>query len=306
MILNTQTFTSQVKDEITQSKLNELENRNLFLGYLFSNGVRTGETLVISLENLSIAQKLFKTIKYCYHTPVKTTIRTQKKFLVKRLFIFEIDDSDHIFEDELSNLYFDDDESKKAFIKGVFLATGSVSDPKKRGYHLELTFEAQEKAQRLLDVLNSLNYNFKLLKREKSYMLYLKSSEEISDFLKMLGSINSFFYYEDMRIYRDHMNMVNRLNNCEQANLEKSLKTGDKQIEMIEYILNNDYMSLLDEKTRQVAEYRLKYPEESFQVLSRIISEETNKKVSKSYVNHHFRKISEVYDRIMKLQENDR
>lgn len=295
-----QTFTSKVKDEITASQLNELENRNLFLGYLFSNGTRIDDTLILSLENLSVAQKLFKTIKYCYHIDVKMTIRTQKKFWVSRFFIFELDDSNHLFKDELDNLTFDDDESKESFIKGVFLASGSISDPSKRGYHLEMTFEEEENGKKILDILNDLGYSFKMIKREKNYMVYLKSSEEISDFLKLLGAVNSLFYYEDIRIYRDHKNMVNRLNNCEQANLEKSLKTGDDQFTKIKYLIENDYMSLLDEKTRQVAKYRYKYPEESFQSLADILTKETNKQVTKSYVNHHFRKINEVYEKIIK------
>lgn len=293
------TFSAKVKDEVTSSPLNELENRNLFLGYLFANGTVENDRYVLSLENLSIAEKLFKTLKYCYHVEVKMTIRTQKKFRVKRFFIFEIKNSKHLFDEELDNLVFADDESQKSFIKGVFLASGSVSDPSKRGYHLEMTFETEEKGQRILTLVNAMGYAFKMIKREKNYMLYIKSSEEISDFLKMLGAINSLFYYEDIRIYRDHKNMVNRLNNCEQANLERSLKTGDKQLEMIEFLVENDYMTLLDEKTRQVAEYRLKYPEESFQSLADILTQETNKKVTKSYINHHFRKIDEVYNRII-------
>ena len=97
--------------------------------------------------------------------------------------------------------------------------------------------------------------------------------------------------------------MVNRLNNCEQANFEKTLKTGDKQLSVIRHIKEKDCMSLLDEKTRQVAEYRLKYPEESFQSLANIISTETNKSVSKSYVNHHFRKINEIYEKMIDAQK---
>ncbi len=293
------TFTAKVKDEITSSQLNELENRNLFLGYLYSNGNRRDDTYIISLENLNIAQKLFKTIKYCYHMDVKMTIRTMKKFRVHRFFIFEIDDSEHIIKKELETLRFDDDESKASFIKGVFLASGSISNPEKLGYHMEMNFEKEEKGARILTFLDSLGYAFKMIKRGKSYMIYLKSAEEISDFIKLLGAVNSLFYYEDIRIYRDHKNMVNRLNNCEQANLEKSMNAGNKQIKMIDYLMENDYMSLLDEKTKQVAEYRIKYPEESFQSFADILSSETGKHVTKSYVNHHFRKINDVYDKIM-------
>lgn len=297
------TFTATVKEEITSLQLNELENRSLFLGYLFVNGSVEKNRLTMSLENLSVAEKLFKTIKYCYHTDVKMTIRTLKKFRVKRYFIFELNDKNHLFRDELDNLYFLDAESINSFIRGVFLGAGSINDPKKSRYHLEMSFDSKEKAEKVLNLINNLGYNFKMLKREKTYMIYLKASEEISDFLKLLGAVNSLFYYEDIRIYRDHANMVNRLNNCEQANFEKSLETSNKQYEMIKFLSDNDYMSLLDEKTRQVAEYRLSYREESFQSLADIISHETGKKVTKSYINHHFRKISEVYDKIIKSLE---
>lgn len=297
------TFTQQVKDEITSAPLNEIENRNLFLGYLFSNGSIKNNKIILSLENLGIAQKLFKTIKYCYHKEVKTTIRMQKKFKMRRFFIFELDDTSRLFQEELNNLSFDDDESLSSFIKGIFLAAGSINDPNKNHYHLEITFEQEQNAQKIIELLQRLNYNFKLLKRDKNFMIYLKSSEEINDFLKLLGATNSLFYFEDIRIYKDHTNMVNRLNNCEQANYERSLKTSDKQLKMITYLRDNDYFSLIDDKTKQVAEYRLKYPEESFQTLAEIISHETDKKVSKSYINHHFRKIADIYNKILNSLE---
>ena len=297
------TFTGEVKNEIASSKLNEVENRNLLLGYLYVDGEFIGDRLLLTLENISVARKLFKTFKYSYKMDVKMTIRTQKKFKMKRVFIFEVEDNKHIFKDELSNIDISDNESMTSFIKGIFLAAGSVSDPKKNNYHLEILLDNEEKSKFVLDILKILNFNFKMIKRDKGYMLYLKSSEEISDFLKLIDTVNALFYFEDIRIYRDHKNMVNRLNNCEQANLEKSLKTGDRQREIITFLKDNDYFSLLDEKTTQVAEYRLKYPEESFQSLSEIMTKEIDKKVTKSYINHHFRKIEEIYNRIINTED---
>lgn len=298
------TFTTKVKNEISESKLNELENRNLLLGYIFVNANFNVDKLVISLENLNVASKLFKTLKYCYNADVKMTIRMQKKFVMKKMYIFEITDKKSLFKDEINNLNIDDTESIGAFIKGVFLGIGSINDPQKSRYHLELLFNNEEKSLFVLKILNELNYNFKLIKRDKGYMLYLKASEEISDFLKLLGAVNSLFYFEDIRIYRDHANMVNRLNNCEQANYEKSLKASDKQTEIIKYLKNNDYVTLLDEKTRLVCDYRLKYPEVSYQVLADIMSQEINKNVTKSFINHHLRKINEVYERILKTEKD--
>ena len=125
-------------------------------------------------------------------------------------------------------------------------------------------------------------------------MVYLKQAEEISDFIKLIGAINALFYFEDIRIYRDHKNMVNRLNNCEQANVEKSMKTCNEQIENINYLKENDLESLLDDKTKLIMSYRLKYPETTMNELAEIISLETDINITKSGINHHFRKIKEL------------
>ena len=299
------TFSAQVKSEISESLLNEIENRYLLLGYIFMNGEFDSNKTILSLENMSIAKKIFKTLKYSFKLNVNMTVRVQKKFIVKRLFIFEIPYSKEIFITELNTMDESDKEGMISFIKGAFLASGSINDPKKSQYHLEMLFKDEKKALFIQNILTILGYNFHIIKREKGYMLYLKASEEISDFLKLLGAVNSLFYFEDIRIYRDHKNMVNRLNNCEQANYEKSLKTSDKQLEVINFLKGNDYYTLLDEKTVQVCEYRLKYPEMSFQALADIISHEIDKKVTKSYINHHFRKINEVYERIINMDKQN-
>ena len=125
-------------------------------------------------------------------------------------------------------------------------------------------------------------------------MIYIKSAEMISDLLKLFGAINSLFYFEDIRIYRDHKNMVNRLNNCEIANQEKIIKTGLKQISEIQYLKDNNLLDLLDERTKEIIEYRQKYPEVSYQELSEIITSETSKPIGKSGINHYFIKIKKL------------
>ena len=128
-------------------------------------------------------------------------------------------------------------------------------------------------------------------------------SECISDLIKMFRAVNSLFEFEDTRIYRDHKNMVNRLNNCETAKLEKTIRSGLKQLEEIEYLEKHDLVSLLDDKAKLVIEYRKKYSEVSYQELADIISLETDYKVGKSGINHHFiklRKIREKHEEIEK------
>ena len=125
-------------------------------------------------------------------------------------------------------------------------------------------------------------------------MIYIKSSENIADFIKSLGAVNSLFYFEDIRIYKDHKNMVNRLNNCEQANMEKTLKSSKIVLDNIKYLEDNDLFNLLDDKSKEILNYKKKYPDTSLGQLAEIISLETGKSITKSGINHHMRKLNEL------------
>ena len=125
-------------------------------------------------------------------------------------------------------------------------------------------------------------------------MVYLKESEKISDFIKLLNAYNSLFYYEDIRIYRDHKNMTNRLNNCEQANIDKIVFSSNEQLENIKKLKQREDFDLLDDKIKEICMYKEKYPESSMAELAEIMSLETNNKITKSGINHRFRKIKEM------------
>ena len=129
-------------------------------------------------------------------------------------------------------------------------------------------------------------------------MVYIKEAEKIGDFLRIIQASQAVLYYEDIRIYRDHKNMTNRLNNMEQANMDKVVETATKQIEDIEYLKESIGLDLLDDKTKEAIEYRLKYPESSLLELSEIISYETGKPITKSGLNHRFRKIRELVNKM--------
>ena len=130
-------------------------------------------------------------------------------------------------------------------------------------------------------------------------MVYIKEAEKIGDFLRIINATSAVLYYEDIRIYRDHKNMTNRLNNCEQANVDKIIQTAFNQVKDINKIKNEfGNLDILDDKTRIIAEYRLKYPEASLQELSEIIGVETESKLSKSGVYHRMKKITEIAERI--------
>ncbi len=295
------TFTTRIKDEITKIEENVLESLVVLLSYLYFNATITAHSIVILTENASVARYIFKLLKTHYNVDIKLTVRVQKKFRVKNIYILTIKDKIDIIKDDMNNTINNlanlSDEEKIAFLKGVFLATGSVNDPSKSKYHLEFLIDDEDSAKMVQKIMIGFRYNCKVIKRTKGYMVYLKASEEISDFIKMLNAFNSLFYYEDIRIYRDHKNMVNRLNNCEQANMEKVIKTCNEQVNNINYLKDNDLLNLLDEKIVMVANYRLKYPECSLNELANIVSLETDINISKSGINHYFRKIKSLVEK---------
>ncbi len=193
-----------------------------------------------------------------------------------------------------NEFFLTNNEEKTAYLQGVFLATGTINDPASSGYHLEIVTDMNREAIYITKLLKDLGINAKHIKRNSKYMVYIKNAETISDIIRMFKATNSYFYFEDIRIYRDHKNMVNRLNNCEIANQEKTINTGLKQIADIEYLKSNDLLSLFDDTTKIVIEYREKYPEVSLKELADIISMETDYTIGKSGVNHHFIKIKNL------------
>ena len=148
------------------------------------------------------------------------------------------------------------------------------------------------------ELLNKFNLNSKVIKREKNYMVYVKEAEKISDFLRVINAYNGVMYFEDIRIYRDHKNMTNRLNNCEQANMDKVFMTATRQLNDIKVIRDNDMLDVMDEKILEVIKYRELYPEASLQELSEIMSNELGYEITKSGLNHRFRKIKDIVSKL--------
>jgi len=298
------TFTTRIKDEITKELTNE--NRIELLAYLKFTSV-IDDKITILIENASVARYIFKLLKINYNVDIKLTIRTQKRFKIQKIFILSIKEKVDSIKEDIYNLVENIENSSKeeisAFLKGVFLASASINDPSKSKYHMEYLVDEESDAILINNLLLKLRFHSKIIRRDKGYMVYIKISEEISDFIKLLGATNSLFYYEDIRIYRDHKNMVNRLNNCEQANMEKSMKTCREQLENIQYLKDNDMLDLLDDKIKMVITYREKYPETTLSELADIISYETETSITKSGINHYFRKIKDLVNKAKRGSE---
>lgn len=299
------TFTTQIKEEITKEENNNIEDLTSLCTYLKFNATLEEDKMTVMVVNASVARWIFKLLKTNYNVLIKLTTRTMKRFKARNLYILEVKEKLDLIYKDIDNIFKEintsSDEEKKAFLKGMFLACGSINDPKKNQYHLEFLVKEEEDAKLIDDLLNSLKIKSKVLKRDREYMVYVKSSENISDFIKYLGAFNALFYFEDIRIYKDHKNMVNRLNNCEQANVERTLKSSKTILDNIKYLEDNDLLMLLDDRSKEIIEYKKKYPDTSLGEIAEIITMETNKSITKSGINHHFRKINAL---VKKAKEN--
>lgn len=304
------TYTTKVKEEIVKQPLSDSEKICELSGFLRFSGI-IKDNISITLENASVARRIYCHFKEIFNVQPKIIIRNQKRFRVKQIYILEINDKIpqilkvlNIMENNKkifpTEYFYSSREEKIAYLQGVFLATGTINDPASSGYHLEIVTNLNREAVFIANLFKELDITAKHLKRNSKYMVYIKNAEVISEIIRMFKATQSYFYFEDIRIYRDHKNMVNRLNNCEQANQEKSINTGLKQLEEIKYLKENDLYSLLDESTKIVLNYREKYPETSLKELADIISLETDYKIGKSGVNHHFIKVRNL---IKKHQE---
>ena len=303
------TFSFNVKDEVTRVEASKAECIAELSAIIRNSGDIT-DNLQVHIENNAVARRIYKLIKSLYDvTPIITvrkkyfsnglsyilTIKNKKEEILKDLSII---DSDNKYLSIPKEYIISDEEETRAYLKGLFVVCGSVNDPKKSRYHLEFVVDSNIYANFIKELLDNFNLNAKVIKRTKNYTVYVKEAEKISDFLRVIKAYNAVMYFEDIRIYRDHKNMTNRLNNCEQANMDKIFLTASSQIKDIEKLKEYDMIDLLDEKIQELIEYRLKYPESSLQELSEIMSQELGYDITKSGLNHRFRKIKEIVNKI--------
>ncbi len=304
-------FTTTIKEEISRIKNTRLESISELSGFLRNNGTCTDSSIDLVTENATVAKRIYQLMKDLYDITCEIESRKNMNFSKNNLYLIMINekvdfilkdlsivDENGIFLETPSPYILDSEDEIRAYLRGVFLAKGSINDPKTARYHMELLIDEKKEAEFLSQLLNDFDLNSRVLSRDKGYMVYIKVAEKIGDFLRILNANQAVLYYEDIRIYRDHKNMTNRLNNCEQANIDKIIETATKQIEDIEYLKENLALELLDDKTKEVIDYRLKYPEASLLELSEIISYETGKPITKSGLNHRFRKIREFVSKM--------
>jgi len=299
-----------IKDEVSKVEENRTE-KLAELSAILRNSSIISKNLQITVENNSVARRIFTLFKDIYDIIPVITVRRRSGLNNNLIYILTINnnykeilrdlsiiDSNNYLLQVPHNYIIADDDDIRAYLRGVFMTSGSVNDPKTSRYHLEIVVDSAEYATFINNILNNFNLNSKIIRREKNYMIYIKEAEKISDFLRIIKAYSGVMYFEDIRIYRDHKNMTNRLNNCEQANMDKIFLTANKQLKDVKIIEDNGLMEMLDSKLREAVSYRTKYPESSLAELADIMSKELGYSISKSGLNHRFRKLRNLAEQI--------
>ena len=264
--------------------------------------------LKISTELNSTARKVFKLLKSNFG--INTEISVNKNQMLKRnssyvlMITNDMGDKDLLRElgilseeegfltmNKVPENLVKDNECVRAFIRGAFLGGGSISDPEKN-YHLEFVTNNEDFAESLKDLINSLGFNSKTVSRKNNYVVYLKESEQISDLLNIIGAHQALLSLESTKIVKEMRNNVNRLVNCETANLSKTVNAAVRQIENIKYIEEKIGLNHLPPNLREIAMLRIEYEDLTLKELGEMAKPE----LSKSAVNHRLRKIEQIAD----------
>lgn len=188
-----------------------------------------------------------------------------------------------------------DEQLARLCIREAFIQSGSINDPNKK-YHLQMMFKTKKKAMEMQTILNNFNIYAKIIKKENEYMLYIKDGEGISEFLALIGANNSVLKFEEIRVLKETRNEINRIVNCETANLNKTIEAAVKQIEDIKFIKKRNKFNTLPENLQEVANLRIENPDMSLIELGKLLKEP----IGKSGVNHRLKKISEIADELRK------
>ena len=284
-------FSTDVKEEI--SKISNLANKNSvkaeMYGYLSTNNISEENGCIrFSTENEYNINRFAKLLNNLNITKYDIEI-VGKNFIIK-ISKAESNNLKVFFEEykieKIENL-------EKAYIRGAFLGSGSINNPKNK-YHIEITLNSASKAEDILEILSTYGINFKMLyannENKSKNSIYSKDGEEISKFLAFIGANSSVLKFEEIRVYRDMRNNVNRIVNCETANLAKTVDAAVKQINAINKLKENGKFNSLPDNLKELANLRIENPESSLIELGKKLKEP----VGKSGVNYRMKKILEL------------
>lgn len=307
-------FTSKVKEEIASHTFDGVRLRALLTSFSKINGklaIQDGQTrIILQTENAKIAKFIFLAFQSRYKISPRFAYRRNmnlKKNIVYHIIIENkveeiLEDLEMLSYEGNTKSFVRSEDSLAGFITGAFLASGSVNHPESSNYHLEMSTSDEQLANYILNILKrvkTIEFNPKLIKRRSQYVIYLKRSDQIANFLIYISASNSCLEFEDIRINRDFANNDNRMQICADANMQRTTDAAKKQSEDIMLIDEKvGIKNIPNIKMRTLMNLRLEYDAASMSDLAEMMSEQLDKPISKSAINHLFRAIKELADKL--------
>lgn len=309
-------FASEIKKEMTQIKNEDCCQESELAALIRMNGTvslsRQSYVLDVQTENAAIARRMYTLIKLIYSCPIKLLVRKKMKLKKNNVYIVRIEDGAKemlahlgILQEPFSLVrtispkYINSECCKRAYLRGAFLAGGSVNNPETSSYHLEIANAYQEHNEALCELMNTFDLRARLLERRNGYISYIKEAEKITEFLNYTGAHQALLKFEDVRIMRDMRNSVNRLVNCETANLNKTIGAAFRQVENIKYIDKMVGLESLPDKLQEIAKLRVQHQDVSLKELGELVN---GAKISKSGINHRLKKIDQFAEQLRSQQ----
>ena len=304
-------YASEVKKELTQLEVHREHAKAELAALIRMNGtvglVDKKFILNVQTENAAIARRIYVLLKDHFDVESELLVRRKMKLKKNNVYIVRLKQGtkevlsdlsimegmsfySHVSDEVMMNT-----QKVKSYLRGAFLAGGSVNNPETSRYHLEIHSSYEEHNDDICQMMNQFDMNARTLERRNGYITYLKEAEKIADFLALIGATSGMLKFEDVRIIRDMRNSVNRLVNCENANLNKTIDAASKQIESIKFIDEMIGLDKIPTKLREIALVRLEYPEVTLKELGEMIPSGT---ISKSGINHRLRKLNEMAENL--------
>lgn len=304
-------YASEVKKELTAIKVHQKNAQAELMALIRMNGsiALANHQLILNIqtENPAIARRIYSLLKEFYHVESDIVVRRKMKLKKNNQYIVRLRyAAQHVLDNLgiLQNLQIkervpvellDDEWMVRSYLRGAFLAGGSVNNPETSRYHLEIYSLYEEHNEMIAQMMNKFGLNAQTTARRSGFIVYLKEAEKIADFMSLIGATNSMLQFENVRIVRDMRNSVNRLVNCENANMNKIANASTRQIENIRLIDERVGLQTLPDKLREIAETRLAHQEVSLKELGELVP---GGPISKSGVNHRLRKLNAYADEL--------
>ena len=275
-------FSTELKEEI--SKLDNLSNKEAvkyeLIGYLISSNISEDKNNIkFSTENEYNINRFSRLLN-------NMEIHNYDIAVQGNLFVITVNKSILKNIETIENL---NAEQIKWLIRGTYLGSGSINNPEKK-YHVEIGISKKNDAEIIIEYLKKYDIKSNLTEKNGEYAIYLKDGEKISKFLALIGANKAVLKFEEIRVQREMNNKINRIVNCETANLNKTINASIEQIEAIKKLKSNKKFEKLDDSLKEIAELRLKNPNASLIELGKMLKQP----VGKSGVNYRLKKIMEI------------